>query len=121
MSRSSLYPEQRLRRRVMAWALEVGVNPAQVDIRPLTDKWGSCAPDGVVTLAADLATADTELQDYVIVHELLHLRYRGHGRVFKALLAMHVPDSETVEAQLMSVTPLRSFEGVEQRKPKETA
>jgi predicted metal-dependent hydrolase len=89
----------------MAWALEVGVNPVQVVIRPLTDKWGSCAPDGVVTLAADLATADPELQDYVIVHELLHLRYRDHGRVFRALLAAHVPDWEAVDARLAESSP----------------
>lgn len=110
MSRSSLYPEQRLRRRVMAWALEVGVNPTQVDIRPLADKWGSCAPDGVVTLAADLATADTELQDYVIVHELLHLRCRDHGRVFRALLAAHVPGWAGVEERLAASAPRRGID-----------
>jgi predicted metal-dependent hydrolase len=110
MSRSSLYPEQRLRRRVMALALEVGVNPAQVVIRPLSDKWGSCAPDGVVTLAADLATAEPDLQDYVIVHELLHLRYQDHGRLFRALLAAHVPGAALVEARLARAMPTRGVD-----------
>jgi predicted metal-dependent hydrolase len=110
MARSSLYPEQQLRRRVMAWAVELGVNPAQVDIRRLSDKWGSCAPDGVVTLAADLATVDAELQDYVIVHELLHLRHLGHGRVFRALLATNVPGWAEVERRLSELTPPRPLE-----------
>lgn len=112
MSRSSLYPEQQLRRRVMTWALEIGVNPTQVDIRPLTDRWGSCAPDGVVTLAADLATADAELQDYVIVHELLHLRHRDHGRVFRALLAAHVPGAKEVESRLVGSLPRRGVDSL---------
>ena len=68
MSRSSLYPEQRLRRRVMALALEVGVNPAQVVSRPLPDKWGSCAPDGVVTLFDHVLTA--QLKDRSLAHVL---------------------------------------------------
>ena len=110
MVRSSLYPEQQLRRRVMAWALELGVNPAHVEIRPLTDKWGSCTPDGVVTLAADLATVDAELQDYVIVHELLHLRHVDHGRVFRALLAAHVPGWSDVEERMSTSTPPRPVE-----------
>ena len=40
----------------------------------------------------DLATQDGGFQDYVIVHELLHLRVGNHGRVFKALMSAHVPD-----------------------------
>lgn len=110
MVRSSLYPEQQLRRRVMAWALELGVNPTEVSIRPLSDKWGSCTPDGVVTLATDLATGDGELQDYVIVHELLHLRHRDHGRVFRALLAAHVPGWAVVEGRLSASSPARPVE-----------
>lgn len=46
---------------------------------------------GTVTLAADLASQPTGFQDFVIAHELLHLRVRNHGRLFKALLSAHVP------------------------------
>lgn len=110
MSGTSLYPEQQLRRRAMAWARELKVNPTQIVIRDLTDKWGSCAPDGVVTLAEDLAGADEDLQDYVIVHELLHLRHRGHGKVFKALLAAHVPDWAEVEHRMATASPTRGID-----------
>ena len=48
-------------------------------------KWGSCSSAGTITLARDLAAQDRRFQDYVIVHELLHLRLPTHGRVFKAL------------------------------------
>jgi hypothetical protein len=100
MGKSSLYPEQRLRRRVAAWALKLEVNPTQIIIRPMTDKWGSCGPDGIVVLADDLATAEPDVQDYVIVHELLHLTHRGHGRVFRALLETNVPAWRTAEHSL---------------------
>ena len=54
-------------------------------------KWGSCSLKGTVTLAADLLHEDSSFQDYVIVHELLHLRVRDHGRLFKALMTTYVP------------------------------
>lgn len=47
---------------------------------------------GVVTLAIDLADEKPGFQDFVIAHELLHLRYRHHGKLFKAVLTAHVPN-----------------------------
>jgi predicted metal-dependent hydrolase len=54
-------------------------------------KWGSCTSKGTITLAADLTEQQQKFQDFVIVHELLHLRYSTHGKVFKALLNAYVP------------------------------
>jgi predicted metal-dependent hydrolase len=75
----------------MHWAVRLKVNPERVVIRDLPTKWGSCSPEGVVTFAEDLANAEPEFQDYVIVHELLHLRYRSHGRRFRAMMTALVP------------------------------
>ena len=62
-------------------------------------KWGSCSAAGTVTLASDLVDRDTRFQDFVIAHELLHLRIRNHGRLFRALMAAHVPGWRALEAQ----------------------
>lgn len=75
----------------MAWALELKLNPVRVAIKDMPNKWGSCSPDGIVTFAADLAEMESGFQDYVIVHELLHLRYGNHGRRFKAMMTAMVP------------------------------
>lgn len=98
-AKSPLYPEEQLRRRAMGWAVKLKVNPEQVQIERLQGKWGSCAPEGIVTLADDLAREAEAFQDYVIVHELLHLRYRGHGKQFKALMTALVPDWRDLEKQ----------------------
>lgn len=58
----------------------------------MTRKWGSCSASGIITLADDLAEQAPGFQDFVIVHELLHLRVPNHGRVFRALMSLHVPD-----------------------------
>ncbi len=57
----------------------------------MTRKWGSCSARGTITLAADLVEQDWRFQDFVVAHELLHLRVPNHGRLFKALMTAHVP------------------------------
>jgi predicted metal-dependent hydrolase len=109
MTRSSLYPEQQLRRRVMAWAVKLKVNPEKVLIERMPGKWGSCAPDGVVTFADDLAEAGEDFQDYVIVHELLHLRYRDHGKLFKAVMTAMVPNWRELENESRHSTERRGI------------
>jgi predicted metal-dependent hydrolase len=86
-----LYPDQRLKRRALAWAVRLRVNPKRLEIMPMSEKWGSCTSDGVVTFADDLAETDEEFQDCVIVHELLHLRYKTHGKRFQAMMTAMVP------------------------------
>lgn len=87
----SANPVQDLRRKALAWALKLRVNPRAIRVQAMRRKWGSCSSAGTVTLAVDLIDQGQRFQDYVIVHELLHLRYASHGRMFKALLSAHVP------------------------------
>ena len=95
--KSSLYPAQELRLRTLAWALKLKVNPRVVRVQAMRRKWGSCSSAGTVTLAIDLLDQEPGFQDYVIVHELLHLRLPIHGRVFKALMSAHVPEWRVME------------------------
>jgi predicted metal-dependent hydrolase len=97
--KSSLYPEQELRRRTLAWALRLRVNPRVVRVQAMRRKWGSCSSAGTVTLASDLLDQEPRFQDYVIVHELLHLRLPTHGRIFKALMTAHMPGWKAMEAR----------------------
>lgn len=91
MMKTSLYPVQELRRRTLSWAVKLRVNPKVIRIQKMPKKWGSCSSAGTITLAEDLVDKDFPFQDFVIVHELLHLKFRTHGRLFKALMSVHVP------------------------------
>lgn len=77
--------------RVDNWARRLNVQPRLVRVQTMTRKWGSCSTLGTVTLAADLVDQDAAFQDFVVAHELLHLRVPNHGRLFKALMTVHVP------------------------------
>ena len=81
-----------LRQRVECWADRLHVAAPRVRIRDMTRKWGSCSTAGTITLASDLRLQPVGFQDFVIAHELLHLRVPNHGKLFKALMTAHVPD-----------------------------
>ena len=87
----SLTPSARLNRRLDAWAVKLRVMPRAVRVQRMTRKWGSCSTAGRITLASDLDDESEAFQDFVIVHELVHLRVPNHSRLFKALMTLYVP------------------------------
>ncbi len=89
----------KLHARVEHWSRRLKAQPRFVRVQHMTRKWGSCSTSGVVTLAADLAKAEPGFQDFVIAHELLHLRVQNHGKVFKAMMSAHVPDWKLYDLQ----------------------
>lgn len=76
--------------RVRNWSARLRVRPVQIRVQAMTRKWGSCSPQGRVSFARDLLKQQIEFQDYVIAHELLHLRIRNHGKLFRATLRAHL-------------------------------
>lgn len=87
----ALTPAARLKRRVHMWVVKLHVMPRVVRVQRMTRKWGSCSMAGTISLAIDLDEESEGFQDFVIVHELLHLKVPNHGRLFKALMTAHVP------------------------------
>ncbi len=63
-------------------------------IRDPRSRWGSCTADGRIMLSLRLLLAPPEVFRYVVIHELCHLRWRGHGPRFWALVAQQMPDFE---------------------------
>jgi predicted metal-dependent hydrolase len=66
----------------------------------MRQKWGSISTAGTLTLADDLLNLPPRLVEYVICHELLHLKAPHHNRLFYLLLAQHIPDWRDREQKL---------------------
>lgn len=94
----SLTPSARLKRRVDVWVVKLRVMPRVVRVQRMTRKWGSCSTAGTITLAIELDDENETFQDFVIVHELLHLKVPNHSRLFKALMTAHVPRWRVMDA-----------------------
>jgi predicted metal-dependent hydrolase len=87
-------PDERrklLCQKVELWAQRLKVQPRIVRVQRMTRKWGSCSTAGIITLAADLVEQEPGFQDFVVAHELLHLRVPKHGRLFNVLMSAHLP------------------------------
>jgi hypothetical protein len=78
----SLSPAARLKRRVDFWVVKLRVMPRVIRVQRMTRKWGSCSVVGTITLAIDLDEQSEAFQDFVIAHELLHLKVPNHSRLF---------------------------------------
>lgn len=71
---------------VMAWAKKIGVEPAEIHVRPMKRKWASCSSRGRVTFDRDLLDEPEAIRTDVIVHELVHLKVPNHGHLFHAFV-----------------------------------
>ena len=85
---------ERLPERVEAWRSKAGVAMPRVVIADQQKRWGSCDRSGTIRLNWRIIQAPMRLVDYVVVHELVHLRHRGHGRCYWQDLGRIMPDYE---------------------------
>lgn len=69
-----------------------GVPMPLLRIQKMTSRWGSCSQAGRIMLNIELIKAPKDCIDYVITHELCHLKERHHGRRFWKLLGNIMPD-----------------------------
>ncbi len=85
---------ERLPERVEMWCPKAGVEMPRVVISDQKRRWGSCDRGGTIRLNWRIIQAPMRLVDYVVVHELVHLCHRGHGREYWQALGRLMPDYE---------------------------
>lgn len=88
------------KRRVVRWADTLQIDVQDIVIRAMKTKWASCSTAGRLTFDSSLLGLSGELQDYVIVHELLHFHVPNHGPLWKSLMRAHLGEYEGSEEQL---------------------
>ena len=70
----------------------LGVRYRRIEIRDQRTRWGSCSPKGTLSFNWRLVLAPFEVLDYIVVHELCHLREPNHSQRFWRLVASRRPD-----------------------------
>jgi predicted metal-dependent hydrolase len=63
-------------------------------------RWGSCSPSGSITINPALIRAPRHCVDYVLVHEICHLKEHNHSKRFYTILQRHLPDWARTKAEL---------------------
>lgn len=75
-------------------------NWRRVSVRHQVTRWGSCSPRGTLSFNSRVRHLPENLQDYIIVHELCHLREANHSHSFWSLVERTVPDYKKRRQQL---------------------
>jgi predicted metal-dependent hydrolase len=70
------------------------LKPSGAVVKEQKLRWGSCTSMGIINLNWRLFLAPMRIIDYVIVHELAHLRYHNHSKDFWNLVRSIIPDYE---------------------------
>ncbi|MBE6223454.1 MAG: DUF45 domain-containing protein [Bacteroidales bacterium] len=86
--------------RLAALAARHGFQYKRVFIKNNRCNWGSCSSLGNINLNLRLVSLPQELQDYVMLHELCHLKYLNHSPQFHALLESVCPGHRALEKQI---------------------
>lgn len=90
-----LYKEnarEHLNERVEHFARRMNVEPTRLELRNQRTRWGSCSVKKTLSFNWRLMMAPPKVVDYVVVHELAHLRVEQHTRRFWTLVQEQVPD-----------------------------
>jgi predicted metal-dependent hydrolase len=77
-----------------------GLSPRSIRVADFTHGWGSCGAEGNILINWQLIFAPKKVLEYVVVHELAHLKQRSHGREFWDFLRLLIPDYECSKAWL---------------------
>ena len=86
---------------VERWEPVLGVKAGRLAYRNMSSRWGSCQPStGRICINVRLALFPLECLEYVVVHELCHLRVSGHGPEFHSLMTSVMPDWKQRRAKL---------------------
>jgi len=80
--------------RLKPFTLKLQQEPKQIMIKEQEQRWGSCTPTGNILLNWRIFLAPTSIVDYVLAHELAHLKYMNHSKEYWDTLRMLLPDYE---------------------------
>ena len=86
--------------RLLELAARFGLEVSKVSVRNQRWRWGSCSPRGHICLNWRLVTMPAWVRDYVLIHELMHLRRMDHSRKFWKLVAAECPDYQAARRWL---------------------
>lgn len=86
--------------RTMFFGKKLGLIPASVKVNSAKTRWGSCSSKNSINFSWRLIMATDEVIDYVIVHELAHIRELNHSPMFWGVVGSILPDYKTRQKML---------------------
>jgi len=86
--------------RINHYAKKMNLHPSEIRYKRLRRRWGSCSSSGVVTFNTLMMQLSYEHIDYIIVHELAHLKHMNHSKEFHALVRTILSNEKKLRSEL---------------------
>jgi predicted metal-dependent hydrolase len=86
--------KSRLKDRIQQYSLKMGVEPTGVKVQELKNRWGSCSSNSMIYIHWKCAMLSLSVLDYVLVHELAHLKHPNHSPPFWHMIEKVLPSYE---------------------------
>ncbi|GGH73302.1 putative metal-dependent hydrolase [Pullulanibacillus pueri] len=97
---------EKVKQRLALYTEKLGVQPLSITLRDQRLRWGTCTPEGNIYLNWRLVMAPIPVIDYVIVHELSHLKHMNHSKDYWAVVRTLLPNYEQHKEWLKNNGPL---------------
>jgi hypothetical protein len=89
--------------RVGHYARKMGLHPSEIRFKRMRRRWGSCNSEGIVTFNTLMMQLSYEHIDYIIVHELAHLKHMNHSKEFHAVVRSILANERELRRELKSI------------------
>jgi hypothetical protein len=86
--------KEEFKEEVMDLAREVRLEPKEIHIRKMSKKWASCSSKGRLTFDPSILDLANRERAEIVLHELIHLRYPNHGKMFNLILNTHLSKTQ---------------------------
>lgn len=101
--------EKLVPQRLELWSQTMQLYPRKLSLRNQKSRWGSCSSRGTLNINWRLMGAPIEILDYILVHELSHLKHMNHSTKFWELVEKHYPEYQKSEKWLKEKHELLKF------------
>ena len=79
---------------------KTGLYPKKISIKKMKSRWSSCSSSGNISINFDIIYQDEECLDYVVIHELCHLKHMNHSKDFWELVEKFCPERKRIRKKL---------------------
>jgi predicted metal-dependent hydrolase len=92
--------EKTARSLVPAWSKKLNVRPRAITVKYMRTRWGSCSSKGRISLNLRLSMLSPDVAEYIIVHELCHMKQMNHSVLFWNEMRAALPDALALRKKL---------------------
>ncbi|GHV49658.1 hypothetical protein FACS1894216_00400 [Synergistales bacterium] len=92
--------EETIRELLPVWSKKLGARPISASVKYAKTRWGSCSSDGRLFFNSRLSMLSDDVAEYIVVHELCHLKQMNHSRAFWDCVEAALPTCRALRRKL---------------------